>query len=357
MDSELYNIACRGDVNRLYGVIAKNPYVLDNIDKIPFVETPLHVAASRGQTNFAVEIMGLKPSFSKKLNQQGWSPMHLAVQEKMKPTVLRFLETEHGADLVRVKGREGVTSLHYVVEQEDLELLNEFLSVSPDSINDTTNQGETALHIAVKNRKINALDALLVFLRRFCNGETEEKVLNWKDEKGYTVLHVAAESDQRDLRDKITKSLLKYNIHLNARSLSGSTALNILLGGESNDYTETKSLLTGAGASDGHVSKSRGVKPTLKKQLSYKSRLTFLGKLVDFVTKERKGIPLASRDTLLVVSALVATATFQAVLSPPGGLRQADSNSDSLPGKAGKLSCLLATFSAQSSYHQALQVL
>ena len=199
MDPILKKAALNGDVDKLYQVIGKNPDVLDLIDKIPFVETPLHIAASRGHINFAVEILRLKPCFSKKLDVNGLSPMHLALQKKEISTVLRLLETEDGADLVRIKGREGVTPLHYVVEVGDLKLLREFLSVSPGSITDKTNRGETALHIAVKKGNDNALEALLAFLRRSWYEEAlywEEKVLNWKDEKGYTVLHVAAEMHQ-----------------------------------------------------------------------------------------------------------------------------------------------------------------
>ena len=160
------NAALNGDVDKLYQVIGKNPDVLDLIDKIPFVETPLHIAASRGHINFAVEILRLKPCFSKKLDVNGLSPMHLALQKKETSTVLQLLETEDGADLVRIKGREGVTPLHYVVEEGDLKLLHEFLSVSPHSITDTTNQGETALHISIKKGKGKAVEALLAFLRR-----------------------------------------------------------------------------------------------------------------------------------------------------------------------------------------------
>lgn len=202
MDHYLRKAALDGDVDKLYEAIGQNPGVLEDVNKIPFVETPLHIAASRGHTNFAVEITRLKPCFGKKLNEQGWSPMHLAVEYKQRQTVLRLLETEDGADLVRVKGREGVTPLHRVVQQGNLRLLKEFLSASPCSITDATNQGETALHIAVKEGNTEALKFLLLFLRRSRNREAywEEKVLNWKDKNGFTVLHVAAQKNRVEVR-------------------------------------------------------------------------------------------------------------------------------------------------------------
>ncbi|XVF52529.1 hypothetical protein PTKIN_Ptkin05aG0025700 [Pterospermum kingtungense] len=317
MDPYLRNAAMNGDIDQLYEAIGKNPGVLEEVDIIPFVETPLHIAASRGHTNFAVEIMRLKPCFSKKLNEQGWSPMHLALEYKQRQTVLRLLETEDGADLVRVKGREGVTPLHRVVQQGNLQLLKEFLSASPCSIVDTTNHGETALHVAVKEGNGEALKSLLLFLRRSRNREAywEEKVLNWKDKNGYTVLHVAAHKNRLEM----VKSLLKHKIHVEARSLSDQTALHIA----PYESEDIKNLLQGAEASNGL---SIVIDDMDTKQLNFKPNLTVVVNVIRLLQGLKTNIPNESRDPLLVVATLIATATFQAVLSPPGGLRQAESS-------------------------------
>ncbi|CAN8305217.1 unnamed protein product [Cochlearia groenlandica] len=63
------------------GSIDENPCILDNIDAVPFVNTPLHVAAAAGNIPFAMEMLNLKPSFGRKLNTSGYSPMHLAVEK------------------------------------------------------------------------------------------------------------------------------------------------------------------------------------------------------------------------------------------------------------------------------------
>ncbi|KAB1215044.1 hypothetical protein CJ030_MR4G018824 [Morella rubra] len=82
MDKRLRDAAERGDVDVLYQLIENDKEVLDNIDKFSCVHTPLHAAASAGQTHFAGEIMILKPSFARKLNQEGLTPMHLALRAK-----------------------------------------------------------------------------------------------------------------------------------------------------------------------------------------------------------------------------------------------------------------------------------
>jgi len=182
-----------GDINLLYTLIEEDPYVLEYIDFIPFVETPLHIAASIGHVQFATEIMRLKPSFAWKLNQQGFSPIHLAMQNNQKSMVLRFVDMNK--EIVRIKGREGLTPLHLACQNGEIDLLANFLFVCPNSIEDVTVSGETALHIAVKNDQYEALHVLVGWLktnRQRGARELEKLILNYKDEKGNTVLHISA---------------------------------------------------------------------------------------------------------------------------------------------------------------------
>jgi ankyrin repeat protein len=52
-------------------------------------------------------------------------------------------------ELVRVKGREGWTPIHFASHMEDVELLAKFLFACPESIENVTVRGETALHIDI----------------------------------------------------------------------------------------------------------------------------------------------------------------------------------------------------------------
>jgi hypothetical protein len=57
MYQTLRNASEQGNVDGLYSSIARDPNVLDKINEISFVGTPLQVAATAGQTEFAMEMM------------------------------------------------------------------------------------------------------------------------------------------------------------------------------------------------------------------------------------------------------------------------------------------------------------
>ncbi|WRX19902.1 protein of unknown function DUF3447 - like 10, partial [Theobroma cacao] len=85
-----------------------------------------------------MEMMNLKPSFARKLNQDGLSPIHLALAYEQKEMVDLLLATKHG----------------------NLPLLAQLLIVCPECIEDTTTRNETALHIAVQSNRFDALEVL-----------------------------------------------------------------------------------------------------------------------------------------------------------------------------------------------------
>ncbi|KAJ4726469.1 Ankyrin repeat-containing protein [Melia azedarach] len=227
MEKTVEVLECLEDIDALYAKIRRDGNFLENIDKISFVDTPLHSAARTGNTDFVIEITRLKPSFARKLNHEGYSPMHLALQNGKAQTVLQLLDID--PELVRVKGREGITPLHYASEKGDVYLLAEFLSVSPKSLEDVTNHGDTALHIALKYGKIEAFEVLT---RRppwlgseeaqYCN----KRILNWKDRDGNTLLHIATSKNQL----QVVRHLLNCKVDVNARNFNGFTPLDFLFG-------------------------------------------------------------------------------------------------------------------------------
>ncbi|XP_060670138.1 ankyrin repeat-containing protein BDA1 [Ziziphus jujuba] len=301
MDHErLKNVAQEGDIDMLYNLIQEDPYLLDTIDASPFIDTPLHVAASRGKVQFAMEIINLKPLFVRKLNHHGFTPMHLALFNRKTDMILRFLD--HETDLVRVRGREGKTVLHYVAEngedhvhqEEKLHLLAKFLSACPLSIRDVTNRSETALHIAVKNHNLRALELLLKGLQRSFNIHDIRNIIELKDGEGNNVLHIATAANQ----PRVIKLLLENKIDVNARNSKGLTALDI---SDPHNREVRESLLHSRALS------SESLPQVAKNDNNLRSNISFKEHVIIFCRSFKKDA-ISSNLLLMVVGAILISA-------------------------------------------------
>ncbi|XVE99498.1 hypothetical protein REPUB_Repub03eG0204000 [Reevesia pubescens] len=318
ISDKLREAAQAGNIDGLYAIIEEDPCILERIDQIPFIDTPLHQAVVAGQNDFAMEIMNLKPSFAKKLNKNGYSPIHLALQNQ--ETVLRLLAADK--DLVRVKGREGYTPLHHVAEQGNLHLLGNFIADCPECIQDVTNRNETALHVAAKNNKLEALQVLAQSLRRtyFYGSFSGKKLLNWKDKDGNTVLHVAASNNL----PQMVRLLLDCKVNMNEINSSCMTALDVLQLqelpiSEQAANKEAMDILRNAGGLEASFTPS--VQP-LHQLLG--SKITFLERALGEVFYDITNMSAERSSAVLVILVLILSSTYQATLNPPGGINQGD---------------------------------
>ncbi|KAE8713917.1 putative Ankyrin repeat-containing protein [Hibiscus syriacus] len=314
--NKLNEAAKAGNIDGLYDVIGRDPYILDRISEIPFVDTPVHVAVASGHVDFAVEVMNLKSSFARKLNKEGYSPIHLAFQNE--GTLLRLVETDK--DLIRVKGREGCTPLHYAAQHGNLNLLAKFLVACPESIHDVTIRDETALHVAAKNNKLEALRVLVQLLRRtyFYSCSTGKKLLNWKDKDGNTVLHVAAYNNQ----PKMIKLLLDCKVNVNEINSSGKTPLDVIQELQTPDEASKKDVRRILLNTEALNASSTPRPQPLHEQL--RSTITFTERAFGEVLHDIANMSTERSGAVLVILVLILTSTYQATLSPPGGVLQGD---------------------------------
>ncbi|XVF23813.1 hypothetical protein REPUB_Repub13aG0071800 [Reevesia pubescens] len=311
-----------GNIERLYNIIRGDAFILVKVDRVPFINSPLHQAASAGHIAFAMEIMNLKPSLAKKLNPDGFSPMHLALRNGYTNLILQLLEIDQ--TLVRVKGREGMTPFHYVAQRGNLNLIKRFLKVCPECIQDVTVHGETALHIAVNNDKVIALTAIVSWLQLYQHENPKNwlrEVLNKEDIEGNTVLHAAVKRKQARVVNILP---LTYQINKDVTNSEGLTALGII-------------------AREGnHLVNNNRIMDMLRRDLTPWDQIcntlgepgTFMSNIWHILKTKTIKISRASQDmnkdtrsALLVVAVLIITATYKynSALNPPGGVWTTDS--------------------------------
>ncbi|CAB4271153.1 unnamed protein product [Prunus armeniaca] len=186
MDIRLFEAFRTGDIQLLYQLLAKNPLLLHTL-ALASSENPLHEASIAGHVDFVKEIVRFKPDFAKEINNDGFSPMHIAFASAngYLEIVRELLKVD--PRLYQLKGRDEWTPLHYAASRGRVDVVVEMVLTCPESVEDVTIQGETSLHLAVKRSQFEAIKALVELVREM----NKVNILNIKDNNGNSVLHLA----------------------------------------------------------------------------------------------------------------------------------------------------------------------
>ncbi|KAH1045696.1 hypothetical protein J1N35_036480 [Gossypium stocksii] len=221
--------------------------------------------------------------------------------------------------LVRVKGREDLTPLHHVVQNENLNLLKKFLEVCPEAIQDMTVRDETVFHLAVKNDMFEAFQVLVGWLMRSWHESPrwEKELLSWPDIDGNTVLHIAAIRN----RPRVVNILLEHmrRDQINAKNLEGLTALDIQSQHPLNERQADNiiDMLSKAGGLSGSSSSLPNTSISSFHIESLKDKMSRSQKWATRAGRGKKVMAHEMRNTFLVVTVLIITTTYDASLNPP----------------------------------------
>ncbi|XP_059636035.1 ankyrin repeat-containing protein BDA1-like [Cornus florida] len=341
MDRRLLEAAWTGNVEDLLKVTGEDPCMLSAV-ALAGAETPLHVACLAGHLNFVRELLNLSKEFAGELNQDGLSPLHIASAKGYAEIVKELIKVDQ--NLCLLNGRERRVPLHYAAIKGRVQVIRELLSANADSIAQVTARAETALHLAVKNNQFEALRVLMEHLNQF----NKEDIINKKDDQGNTILHLTVSRKQYEVVDLVfnehvvTKGVVEVN-PLNERGLTPLDLLT-LFQSEAGDR-EIEEILRRAGAmmaKDLHslaqvaFNENQDVaannSPSNDQSRTVQLRSPSKQLLEYFKYDEIKDSLSKVRNSLLVIAILIATATYQAVLSPPGGVWQDDSGSNNNNG-------------------------
>ncbi|PPD66183.1 hypothetical protein GOBAR_DD36939 [Gossypium barbadense] len=346
LESKLYEAAAAGNVTIFLELIRQDHLLLDRVLVNYAIETPLHVAAMLGHTDFVKEIIQRKPEFTRELDSRGSSPLHLASAKGYVDIVKALLFVN--PDMCLAVDIEERNPLHLAAMKGQVHVLNELVRVRPQAARVTVSWGETILHLCVKYGQLESFKALVEVMNN-------QEFVNAKDDYGMTVLHLAVAYKQIEvwirlhhhnisalsfllllvmvlilcilikIAQTIKFLLTRTSVEVNGLNANGLTAMDVLAQSRRGlkDFdiaeslrdagairaaeilhwkTETTPLIAQNVATNQPDTQHQWVQKTYKKE--------------DWLTRKR--------DSLMVVASLMATMSFQAGLTPPGGLWQDD---------------------------------
>ncbi|XP_034686425.1 ankyrin repeat-containing protein NPR4-like [Vitis riparia] len=268
--------------------------------------TALHSAVIRNDQEITAKLLEWKPSLTKEVDENGWSPLHCAAHFGYTKIVMQLLDKSPDKSVAYLGIKlDKRTALHIAAIRGHKDIVDLLLSYSPDCCEQVNDNGNNVLHFAMTNQQD---DYPGMFLQN--DGLRVRGLLNERDAQGDTPLHLLASfliddenfvSNDRvdkmglnndnltpkDIVSRVNDSWLQKKLVLNYFSKSKEAGIGPLSwvpgDKEDNDSSESKDN------EDNSIS-----------------------------TWKRKG------ETHLIVAALVATVTFAAGFTLPGGYNEND---------------------------------
>ncbi|KAK4845799.1 hypothetical protein QYF36_009232 [Acer negundo] len=277
MDPRLHVAACNGDVGVLQELLQEDPLALSKADLvISGSDSPLHIGAMLGHTDFAKLVMSRNPELSRELNQQGYSPIHVASIKGHLQIVTELLNFDKG--LCFLKDSEGRTPLHCAAIKGRVDVITHLMSCCPESPMEVTDKGETLLHLLVNNGQKEAMVLLISSLREL---NLLHKLIDHVDEDGKTALQLAIARNHKQMTKMLSKETENHE----------------------DEITEQQAVIDMDQMITGDETKIQAKKDNIPDP----SRHTKLGSL---------------HNAIIVLCSLLATCCFDAIISPPGGVWQ-----------------------------------
>ncbi|XP_058215676.1 ankyrin repeat-containing protein BDA1-like [Rhododendron vialii] len=300
----------RGYIESLKEVMKIDYYILDKVSVGSFKgKNPLHMAISTGQKEFVLELLEFKQDLAKTVDTELGTALHIASSKGYLEIVELLVEVS--PEMCAARDREGNNPLHIGAMKGNVEVLKLLLRTNPRSARVMVDRGDNILHLYVNHNQLASLKLMLDKIG-------DEKFVNSTDINGNNILHLAVFGKRREIikylllkrpKERKDDDELGQLIDVNARNGSGWTALDIhfrVAESEDKNYDEY-------------------IEDVLRKSGVEISELLFFP--FDPYWQKKK------KDTLMIVSSLMATMSFQVGINPPGGVWQ-DTSAGHGAGKA-----------------------
>ncbi|XP_020255161.1 ankyrin repeat-containing protein ITN1-like [Asparagus officinalis] len=296
------HIAAREGLEKVVEEILNHPWAETQEEEEPPLEgtgSPLHQAVIGGHCAIVRMLLEKRSGLIKLIDKSGNNALHYAAKKDNGKMTEILLEKE--PSLAYLRNFDGQSSLHVAAKHNSTSTIGEILRQCPDAAEQVDDTGKNALHIAVVSRTVGALKCLLKNINL-------AEVINQADNNGNTPLHLAAQKS----RIQSTLLLLKDNrVDPCILNNDGKTARGVVESLEEMDMYEMYILESLKKSEERKCKKHHLLSDMATAGKSFKKKMS----TADEHFKSCVG-------TYTLVAALIATVTFAATFTMPGGYSQ-----------------------------------
>ncbi|KAJ9159164.1 hypothetical protein P3X46_024689 [Hevea brasiliensis] len=264
----------------------------------PNGRTALHEAVINNDAEMTRRILRkTNTDLTKKIDQQGWTPLHHASHFGHLSIVNLLLDADKSAAYIGDEDGKK-TPLHIAASKGDrhVEVMKSIVSHCPDCCELVDDRGRNVLHFAVESYRSKGLRALL-------QNSFMSNLINQKDNKGNTPLHFLAA-----LRFNCKTLIRQPLVDMKAINKENLTALDIVLATTDN----VKVRLTRRGTIINL--RTAGCKRSRRNKIIQEDNSKSMERVEGMISELKK-----AKDSHLIVATLIATVTFAAGFTIPGG--------------------------------------